>query len=77
MRSMKPWKFFKGRARKKFLACLLSLSVIPMNGFTVMAATEPQDDQQPTTQVEEQVTTEEPNSTTNEEVKMTEKSKIS
>ena len=77
MRSMKPWKKLKGRARKRFLACLLSLSVIPMNGFTVMAATEPQDDQQPTTQVEEQVTTEELDSTTNEEVKTTEKSKIS
>ena len=77
MRSMKSWKKLKGRARKRFLACLLSLSVIPMNGFTVMAATEPQDDQQPTTQVEEQVTTEEPDSTTSEEVKTTEKSKIS
>lgn len=38
----KGWKVFShlnGKSRKKLLACLLSISMIPVNGFTVMAAT--------------------------------------
>lgn len=38
----KGWKVFRhlnGKSRKKLLACLLSISMIPVNGFTVMAAT--------------------------------------
>lgn len=39
----KGWKVFShlnGKSRKKLLACLLSISMIPVNGFTVMAATD-------------------------------------
>lgn len=49
----KGWKVFShlnGKSRKKMLACLLSLSMIPMNGFTVMAATADQGDQVAVTQ---------------------------
>lgn len=49
----KGWKVFShlnGKSRKKMLACLLSLSMVPMNGFTVMAATVDQGDQVAVTQ---------------------------
>ena len=49
----KGWKVFShlnGKSRKKMLACLLSLFMIPMNGFTVMAATADQGDQVAVTQ---------------------------
>ena len=49
----KGWKAFShlnGKSRKKMLACLLSLSMIPMNGFTVMAATADQGNQVAVTQ---------------------------
>ena len=49
----KGWKVFShlnGKSRKKMLACLLSLSMVPMNGFTVMAATADQGDQVAVTQ---------------------------
>ena len=44
----KGWKVFShlnGKSRKKLLACLLSISMIPVNGFTVMAATADQGNQ--------------------------------
>lgn len=44
----KGWKVFRhlnGKSRKKLLACLLSISMIPVNGFTVMAATADQGNQ--------------------------------
>ena len=44
----KGWKVFNhlnGKSRKKLLACLLSISMIPVNGFTVMAATADQGNQ--------------------------------
>lgn len=49
----KGWKVFShlnGKSRKKLLACLLSMSMIPMNGFTVMAATADQGNQAAVTQ---------------------------
>lgn len=49
----KGWKVFShlnGKSRKKLLACLLSMSMIPMNGFTVMAATANQGNQAAVTQ---------------------------
>ncbi len=49
----KGWKVFShlnGKSRKKLLACLLSMSMIPMNGFTVMAATADQGNQTAVTQ---------------------------
>ena len=49
----KGWKVFShlnGKSRKRMLACLLSLSMVPMNGFTVMAATADQGDQVAVTQ---------------------------
>lgn len=47
------WKIFSylnGKSRKKLLACLLSISMIPVNGFTVMAATADQGNQAAVTQ---------------------------
>lgn len=47
------WKVFShlnGKSRKKLLACLLSISMIPVNGFTVMAATADQGNQAAVTQ---------------------------
>ena len=47
------WKVFShlnGKSRKKLLACLLSISMIPVNGFTVMAATADQGNQVAVTQ---------------------------
>ena len=44
----KGWKVFShlnGKSRKKLLACLLSISMILVNGFTVMAATADQGNQ--------------------------------
>lgn len=44
----KGWKVFRhlnGKSRKKLLACLLSISMILVNGFTVMAATADQGNQ--------------------------------
>lgn len=49
----KGWKVFShlnGKSRKKLLACLLSISMIPVNGFTVMAATADQGNQAAVTQ---------------------------
>ncbi|MEE0532332.1 MAG: Ig-like domain-containing protein [Anaerostipes hadrus] len=49
----KGWKVFShlnGKSRKKLLACLLSISMIPVNGFTVMAATADQGNQATVTQ---------------------------
>ena len=49
----KGWKVFNhlnGKSRKKLLACLLSISMIPVNGFTVMAATADQGNQAAVTQ---------------------------
>ena len=49
----KGWKVFRhlnGKSRKKLLACLLSISMIPVNGFTVMAATADQGNQAAVTQ---------------------------
>lgn len=49
----KGWKVFShlnGKSRKKLLACLLSISMIPVNGFTVMAATTDQGNQAAVTQ---------------------------
>ena len=49
----KGWKVFNhlnGKSRKKLLACLLSISMIPVNGFTVMAATTDQGNQAAVTQ---------------------------
>lgn len=49
----KGWKVFShlnGKSRKKLLACLLSISMIPINGFTVMAATADQGNQAAVTQ---------------------------
>lgn len=49
----KGWKVFShlnGKIRKKLLACLLSISMIPVNGFTVMAATADQGNQAAVTQ---------------------------
>lgn len=49
----KGWKVFShlnGKSRKKLLACLLSMSMIPMNGFSVMAATSDQGNQTAVTQ---------------------------
>ena len=49
----KGWKVFShlnGKSRKKMFACLLSMSMIPMNGFTVMAATADQGNQAAVTQ---------------------------
>ena len=49
----KGWKVFShlnGKSRKKLLACLLSISMIPVNGFTVMAATADQGNQVAVTQ---------------------------
>ena len=49
----KGWKVFShlnGKSRKKLLACLLSISMIPVNGFTVMAATADQGTQAAVTQ---------------------------
>ena len=49
----KGWKVFshlKGKSRKKLLACLLSISMISVNGFTVMAATADQGNQAAVTQ---------------------------
>ena len=49
----KGWKVFNhlnGKSRKKLLACLLSISMIPVNGFTVMAATADQGNQATVTQ---------------------------
>lgn len=49
----KGWKVFRhlnGKSRKKLLACLLSISMIPVNGFTVMAATADQGNQATVTQ---------------------------
>lgn len=49
----KGWKIFShlnGKSRKKLLACLLSISMIPVNGFTVMAATADQGNQAAVTQ---------------------------
>ena len=49
----KGWKVFRhlnGKSRKKLLACLLSISMIPVNGFTVMAATTDQGNQAAVTQ---------------------------
>lgn len=49
----KGWKVFShlnGKRRKKLLACLLSISMIPVNGFTVMAATADQGNQAAVTQ---------------------------
>lgn len=49
----KGWKAFShlnGKSRKKLLACLLSISMIPVNGFTVMAATADQGNQAAVTQ---------------------------
>ena len=49
----KEWKVFShlnGKSRKKLLACLLSISMIPVNGFTVMAATADQGNQAAVTQ---------------------------
>ena len=49
----KGWKVFShlnGKSRKKLLVCLLSISMIPVNGFTVMAATADQGNQAAVTQ---------------------------
>ena len=49
----KGWKVFShlnGKSRKKLLACLLSISMILVNGFTVMAATADQGNQAAVTQ---------------------------
>lgn len=49
----KGWKVFShlnGKSRKKLLAGLLSISMIPVNGFTVMAATADQGNQATVTQ---------------------------
>ena len=49
----KGWKVFShlnGKSRKKLLACLLSISMIPVNGFTVIAATADQGNQAAVTQ---------------------------
>lgn len=49
----KGWKVFShlnGKSRKKLLACLLSIFMIPVNGFTVMAATADQGNQAAVTQ---------------------------
>ena len=49
----KGWKVFShlnGKSRKKLLACLLSISMIPVNGFTVMAAIADQGNQAAVTQ---------------------------
>lgn len=49
----KGWKVFRhlnGKSRKKLLACLLSISMIPVNGFTVMAAIADQGNQAAVTQ---------------------------
>lgn len=49
----KGWKVFSHlneKSRKKLLACLLSISMIPVNGFTVMAATADQGNQAAVTQ---------------------------
>ena len=49
----KGWKVFNhlnGKSRKKLLACLLSISMIPVNGFTLMAATADQGNQAAVTQ---------------------------
>lgn len=49
----KGWKVFShlnGKSRKKLLVCLLSISMIPVNGFTVMAATADQGNQATVTQ---------------------------
>ena len=49
----KGWKVFShlnGKSRKKLLACLLSISMIQVNGFTVMAATADQGNQAAVTQ---------------------------
>lgn len=49
----KGWKVFShlnGKSRKKLLACLLSISMIPVNGFMVMAATADQGNQATVTQ---------------------------
>ena len=49
----KGWKVFShlnGKSRKKLLACLLIISMIPVNGFTVMAATADQGNQAAVTQ---------------------------
>ena len=49
----KGWKVFShlnGKSRKKLLACLLSISMLPVNGFTVMAATADQGNQAAVTQ---------------------------
>lgn len=49
----KGWKVFShlnGKSRKKLLACLLSISMIPVNGFTVMAAIADQGNQATVTQ---------------------------
>ena len=49
----KGWKVFShlnGKSRKKLLACLLSISMIPVNGFTVMATTADQGNQAAVTQ---------------------------
>ena len=49
----KGWKVIRhlnGKSRKKLLACLLSISMIPVNGFTVMAAIADQGNQAAVTQ---------------------------
>lgn len=49
----KGWKVFShlnGKSRKKLLACLISISMIPVNGFMVMAATTDQGNQAAVTQ---------------------------
>ena len=47
MESIQPLKW---KEQKELLACLLSISMIPVNGFTVMAATADQGNQATVTQ---------------------------